>query len=200
MIGSSLLNICQTQENARLKAQIDSLRSTLSPLAAAKGKQVDLTSDREKFKKHIENLQVSSHAGLHHPARVSWNWRSHLTSCLSSETDSQERDCCSELSVQCRHMALVLCSQNGLSVLSLRFGCENESLTAAFLQSHTESLKLKLQERQADLKSKSEQLKAAEQVLINPLPRSVVIAAAGGGRLSVLHDHQLSVQSQYHLP
>ena len=93
--------------------------------------------------------------------------------------------------MQCRHMALMLCSQEGLSLPTLRFSLGNESLTTAVVQSHTESLKLKVQERQADLKSKSEQLKAAEQVLVNPLPRSVVIAVAGGGRLSVPHDHQL---------
>ena len=50
---------CALQENERLRAQLADLRSRDSPLEAARKVRQERASDQDKFKKLIENLQVS---------------------------------------------------------------------------------------------------------------------------------------------
>ena len=48
------------QENRSLQARIAALQASPTPLEAAKTKHDDHVSDRDKFKKLIDNLQVIS--------------------------------------------------------------------------------------------------------------------------------------------
>lgn len=57
------------QENERLAAEVEVMRAGPSPLEEARVKHQEHVSDREKFRKLLDNLQVPRYLPLYMPAR-----------------------------------------------------------------------------------------------------------------------------------